>query len=554
MRLHARCPRPDTTTDNIALARILHRERRLDEAVRICSDILRRNSANVDALILLGTIRQQQQRGDEAHWLLKAALSHIDCDLERENADPAQLLNQRGKTLHYLGRYFEALVSYDKAIAASPNEAELHLNRGIALYYLGRYKAAVASYDKADQLSPGDAGCLLRRGVALHKLNDYDRALANFDEALRIEPDNPFVHNARGETLACQTRYQDALAAFERAAACDHDFIQPRWNIAVTRILHGDYRRGWQEYECRWLNPLARPRKFTAPLWLGDAPLDGKTILLHAEQGFGDTIQFVRYAPLLAARGAKVLVEVQADLRALISRMTGIAAVFAQPKQQTEDGRIDGAPVQLPRQARFPRFDYHCPMMSLPLAFKTELDSVPASESYLSADDTLTAHWQERLPEGHARVGIAWAGNPHHWEDRNRSIALTRLLPLLSAPCSFVSLQKSATTAEMSILARLDNVVHFGEELSDFDDTAAVIASLDLVVTVDTAVAHLAAAMGKPVWILLAHAPEWRWLLHRSDSPWYPTVRLFRQQQLDGWAPVVEQIRVELGSWLESRA
>ena len=326
--------------------------------------------------------------------------------------------------------------------------------------------------------------------------------------------------------------------------------MQARWNLAITRLLHGDFRRGWREYEYRWLDPSAEPRDFRAPLWLGEEPLAGKTILLHAEQGFGDTIQFARYAALAAERGAKVILEVQAELKTLMSRMEGVAAILGQPDERTQGSRIDGAPVPLAAEQDLPPFDCHCPLLSLPLAFKTDLDTVPARIPYLRAEPERVRRWQTRLAQRRSPlIGLAWAGNPFHWQDRHRSIAFNFLAPLLSEPLSFVSLQKAVPDADAKRMTDLPNLMHLGDEIADFDDTAAIIASLDLVVTIDTAVAHLAGAMGKPTWILLPHAPEWRWMLDREDTPWYPTARLFRQKSRGDWESVIERVRASLSAW-----
>jgi tetratricopeptide (TPR) repeat protein len=537
-------PLPD-----LAAARDLHRQGRLNEAEHIYAAIVAREPDHAEALHGLGLIRIGQARQREAHQLLTAALASYDKTLE-QGGDQAKIFVKRGHALHALQRYFEALVSYDRALALKPNWAQAHEMRGIALFYLNRYRASLASFEKALALRPRLVEAHVYRGRALHKLNRYEDALAAFDQALAVQPDQAVVHNFRGDTLACLTRYDEAAAQYDIAIKLDAKFVQPRWSAAVTRLVRGDFQRGWREYECRWKNAGVQVRDFSAPLWLGEQPIAGKTILLHAEQGFGDTIQFVRYAPLVAELGAKVILEVQAELHSLLLRMEGMSAVLAQPKEQTVDSRIDGAPVPLASERELPPFDCHCPLLSLPLAFKTELSAVPARIPYLYADPERVKRWKARLPREHSPlVGLAWSGNPFHWEDRNRSVALNRLVPLLSEPVGFVSLQKTAAAQDAKLLGGLANVTHFGDELVDFNDTAAVIEGLDLIVTVDTAVAHLAAAMGKPVWILLAYAPEWRWLLDREDSPWYPTVRLFRQPRLEDWESVIARVRMELEVW-----
>ena len=534
---------------NFAKALALHKHGRLQEAELAYAAILERDPSQVDALHRLGLIKKEQGRKMEAHALLTAALTRCG-EAKPSGAEGADLLIKRGEILHALDRYFEAVVSYDRALADAPDRADCHVKRGFALYYLNRFQAALASYDRALVLAPKDATILFYRAQTLGQLGRCEEALADLDQTLTRKPDFAPAYNLRGETLASLARYDDAAAQFELALKHDPNFMSARWNLGLTRLLRGDFHGGWRDYEFRWCNPRAERREFRAPLWLGDEPLVGKTILLHAEQGFGDTIQFTRYAALAAERGAKVILEVQAELKTLMSRIAGVAAVLGQPEERTRDSRIDGAPMPLAREQDLPPFDYHCPLLSLPLAFKTDLDTVPARIPYLRADPERAHVWRARLGRRNSPlIGLAWSGNPFHWQDRNRSIALNGLAPLLSQPLSFVSLQKAVSETDAGLMAGLRNLIHLGDELVDFDDTAAVICSLDLVVTIDTAVAHLAGAMGKPTWILLPHAPEWRWMLDREDTPWYPTARLFRQKHRGDWGSVIERVRASLSAW-----
>ncbi|HSY29200.1 MAG TPA: glycosyltransferase family 9 protein, partial [Burkholderiaceae bacterium] len=270
------------------------------------------------------------------------------------------------------------------------------------------------------------------------------------------------------------------------------------------------------------------PRKFRRPLWLRKERLDGDTILLHGEQGYGDMIQFCRYVPLVAELGAKVLLEVPRPLARLMENLEGVDEVIVRGDQ-------------------LPDFDYHCPLMSLPLAFDTRLETIPAKIPYLAANSGGRSVWQERLGDKSGpRIGIAWSGNPVHDNDRNRSIALDDFIEIVSESAQFVCLQKEVRPADHALLQQRSEILTFNEGVSDFQDTAELIANMDLVISVDTSVAHLAGAMGKPVWILLPFNVEWRWFLDRSDSPWYPTARLFRQQTPGNWKPVLAAIAREL--------
>ena len=301
-------------------------------------------------------------------------------------------------------------------------------------------------------------------------------------------------------------------------------------NEGLSLLTLGDYRRGFQKYEARWQRTgMPRRKSLGKPLWLGEYPLARKTILVHAEQGLGDTIQFARYAPQLARGGAKVVLEVQPELVALLSRVEGVASVV---------GRGDALPA----------YDVHCAAGSLPLALHTELSTIPANVPYLAASDQRVARWRERIAsQPSPRIAVAWSGRADHANDRNRSITLERFAPLLAAgQGSFVSIQRELRDGDADTLARLPCVTHVGDALADFDDTAAVMALADLVIAVDTSVVHLAGAMGRPVWVLLPFQPDWRWLLDREDSPWYPTARLFRQSRTGDWDGVIAQVKEEL--------
>ena len=306
--------------------------------------------------------------------------------------------------------------------------------------------------------------------------------------------------------LAALNRHQDALASYGRALALQPDNADVHFNAALSLLTMGDYTRGLTEYEWRWKRAGMGARKdLRKPLWLGETPLAGKTILLHAEQGLGDTVMFARYAPLLARAGARVVLEVQPELKGLLAGLEGVAAVVAR-----------GEPL--------PPFDVHCPLTSLPLACKTELSNVPADIPYLHASETLIAKWRSRLDGVPAPyVALAWSGRATHVNDRNRSLSLSQLEPLLEADdVRFVSIQHELRPADAEILAREPRIAHLGAELADFTDTAAVLALADLVICVDTSIAHVAGALGRPTWLLLPFQPDWRWTLERETSPWYP--------------------------------
>ena len=330
-----------------------------------------------------------------------------------------------------------------------------------------------------------------------------------------------------------------ALQFNERALAARQDFAEAHYNEGLCRLLIGDFDRGWAEHE--WWRETERlkhaKRNFAQPPWTGSPAIAGKTILLHAEQGFGDTIQFCRYAPRVAAMGGRVILEVQEALRDLILHsLNGVAQVVA--KGDT-----------------VPPFDMHCPFLSLPLAFGTALSTIPHDTPYLRASAQAVANWGARLPpKTRPRIGLAWSGRPEHNNDQNRSIDLVSFLsPLEGIDATLVSLQREVRAADAVVLQQRSGVIHFGEELKDFSDTAALAANMDIVIAVDTSVAHLAGALAKPVWVLLPFIPDWRWLLDRDDSPWYPTARLFRQDDSRRWDSVFARLRAGLDDFLHRK-
>jgi hypothetical protein len=402
-------------------------------------------------------------------------------------------------------------------------------NHADTLARLKRDEEALATYQRLLDLQPDHQGALNESGGLHMRLGRPQAALACYDRALAVTPLAELYVN-KGTALRALNRDAEALASFAEAAALKPDLAEARWNASLVRLRQGDFAIGWKDYEWRWRKAdwRARRRNFSAPLWLGDAPIAGKTILLHAEQGFGDTIQFIRYAPLVAQRGARVVLECPAEFTELLRDIEGVALTVA-------------------RGGTLPAFDFHCPLLSLPLAFRTELATVPANVPYLQSRAVQIAKWRERLPQnGQLRVGICWAGSGEHLNDRIRSIPLDRFAGILSVSgLDFVSIQKEVSETDAAIL-RQHGVVLLGQQFADFADTAAVISVLDLVVSVDTAVAHLAGAMGKVVALLLPFSPDFRWLLDRTDSPWYPTMRLFRQSALGDWGGVIERLRGEL--------
>ncbi len=463
------------------------------------------------------------------------AVESYDRALARDPAH-ARAWNNRGVALGELERHEEAIASFDRALAVRPDFTEALLNRGLTLADLGRHEEAIADYDRALAVDPGHAEALFNRGTSLASRNRPDEALASFDKALALRPDWADALCNRGVALVSLNRQAEAIAAFAQATAIEPSHPDANCNESLAWLRLGDFGRGWAKYESRWASRdlASQHRAFAQPLWLGDETLQGKTILLHAEQGLGDTVQFVRYAPLVAGLGARVIVEVQPPLATLLSGIGGISRIVSR-----------GEPL--------PDFDVHCPLLSLPLAFKTDLDTIPAAVPYLAAPEVRVMQWRDRLgPRACPRVGIAWAGSRTNRNDHNRSIALGALACALQiSGVELVSIQKEVGEADRELLGGNPHIRHVGDELADFTDTAAVVSQLDLVISVDTSVAHLAGAMARPLWLLVPFAPDFRWMLDREDNPWYPTARLFRQTGIGDWDGVLARVRGELIAWMQ---
>jgi Tfp pilus assembly protein PilF len=503
------------------------REGDLDKAMRLCGAILEHRGEDSDALNLLGLIQLQRRRPAEALDFLSRAL----------RADPGSVdaMSNLALALHAAGRFEEAVAHNRNALMLAPRHPEILYNLGNAFLELNRIDESLASYEEVLAIDPSHAGARVNRGNALLRLNRPAEALESYDKALAAMPGHPQILTNRGHALRRLDRPYEALADFEAALVKSPEFPEAHFETALARLTLGDFEAGWKAYEWRWKTGAFadKRRQFRAPLWLGDVPVSGKTILLHAEQGFGDTIQFIRYAPLLAARGARVICEVQAELVPLLARLDGIEVV----------AHGDG----------LPHFDLHCPLLSLPLAFGTRLESIPAPVPYLAAPAARVAHWRGRLPQSGPRAGFVWSGSPAHKNDCNRSIPLARLAALFeSLPFVCFSLQRDVRDADRAILPSLPNLRDLGPELGDFADTAAVISMLDVVVSVDTSVAHLAGALGKPVVILLHHAADFRWMRERGDTPWYPAAKLLRQPAFGDWDSVIaglaDQLREIVGA------
>ena len=488
------------------------------------------------------------------------ALVHADHALAADR-NYAAAWNVKGLAVARSGQPRAALAHYDRALHLQPGYLEAAANRAAALIDLTDFEGAAQACRQILRDKPNFAAASCILGIALSNLRQFDEALASQDSALAHAPDMPEAHNERGsmlrrmgrtaEAVAAHTRaialnprfaasynnrgialqylrrYSESIESYDAAIAISPGFADAHWNRSLALLLLGDYERGWAAYEWRWTSAAMRhlARTFSVPQWRGEE-IAGKTILIHAEQGLGDTLQFCRYAGLVAARGAKVVLEVPKPL-----------------------ARLDGVTQLITAGDIIPAFDVHSPLMSLPMAFRTTVEAVPACVPYVKADPDLAAAWAARLgAKTRPRVGVVWAGKPGNFDNQTRSLPVSALAPLLRADIELHCLQKEIAVADRAWIESHGDMIFLDQDLKDFADTAGLITALDLVIAVDTAVAHLSGALGQATWVLLAYAADYRWLADRPDSPWYPTARLFRQDAPGDWAGVLTAVVNRLGA------
>jgi len=475
------------------LGNVLQEQGHLAEAAQCYRRALQLNPQLGDAYNSLGIVCKDQGQLAEAAECFRQVLPR--------NPDDAGAHNNLGNVLKNQGQLLEAVQCFRQALSINPHYAKAHNNLGIVLSSQGQLTEAVACFQRALQIDPGDVNARYNLGIAYKDLGQLDEAADYYEQTLRLVP-------------------QHANA---------------RWNRSHLLLLRGDYQRGWPEYESRWTQPDHVQRHLDRPRWDG-SPLQGKTILLYYEQGFGDTLQFIRYAPLVKRLGGRVLFECQPALLGLLERMVGIDQLVAVGSS-------------------LPPFDYQVPLLSLPGLFQTTLATIPADIPYLQISPELVRSWGKKLQRLDGfKVGIVWQGNPKFASDRKRSFPLAHFEPLSRVKgVVLVSLQKGPGTAQLRASAGRAAILDLGEQLEDFTDTAAVMKNLDLIVSSDTSVPHLAGALGVHVWTVLQLMPDWRWLLGREDSPWYPTMRLFRQNRRGDWAEVMDHVAAALRCVMESR-
>jgi tetratricopeptide (TPR) repeat protein len=532
-----------------------HEAGRTGEAEPLYRAVLAKDPQHVDALYCLGVIAHHTGRRDEAIDLMSRVVS-LDADYAEAHNNLGILLKERGQwdqaiaaferavaavpdyaeayqnlcvTLRTRGRLDEAIATCRAWLAVSPGSVDAYNFLGIAMREVGRPDEAIAAYRQVAALSPQVPVAHNNLGVVLKDNGYFDEAIAAYRAAIALRPDYTEAYSNLGNVLRNVRRLDEAVSAHRQAIALGPDAALAHFNLGITLLAQGNFKDGWAEYEWRLRDAAYPQRNFHQPRWNGEA-LDGRTLLIHAETGFGDSIQFIRYLPLAAGRGGNVIVECQPELRRVFQSIPAQFQIITR-----------GQPL--------PAFDLHCPLFSLPFVFKTTLESIPRDVPYLFADSDSLVSWRDRLalPTTGLKIALNWAGNPAFRGDRLRSLSLDVLAPLANVcGVTFYSIQKGGAHRQVDNPPAGLRLIDLSPQINDFADTAAVISLADLVITTDTSVAHLAGALGRPVWIMLQYVADWRWLLDRQDSPWYPSMRLFRQPGKGDWSSVIDCVAAAL--------
>jgi tetratricopeptide (TPR) repeat protein len=541
-------------------AQHLHQQGRLQEAEALYREVLQREPSHPEALLFLGLIRHQQGRGEEALGLMQRALAgnpgqpHYHCNLAlvltglgqaeaamqayrealRLKADYPEAHLNLGILLKEQGRTEEAIGHYRQALEGNPALAPAYNALGNALRERGEAEAAVAAFRQALELNPRAAVTHYNLAGGLKDLGKIEDAMQHYREALRLKPGYGEAHYNLAETLKLAGRHEASIEHYRKAIEIVPESAESHFGLGGALLITGNIQEGWPLYEWRLRLPTGSMRYARVPRWNGE-PLNGKTILVWTEQGVGDSIQFIRYLALLKQHGAHVILDCVHKLQGLLEHVAGV-------------DRIAGQQVTV-------QVDYQVPLLSLPGILGTTLATIPADVPYMRPDGDSVRAWRERLaPDRNMKIGLTWSGNPAFIKNHYRSFALATYAPLATLPrVSLYSLQKGPAATQAKSPPSGLRLADYTDELEDFADTAALIMNLDLVISVDTSVAHLAGALGRPVWTLLHADPDWRWLLNREDSPWYPTMRLFRQPVLGDWDPVIRRVAAELEAVVKQR-
>lgn len=541
----------------------LHTLKKFDQSMECYDKALTLNPKNYEAWGNKGLCLYSQKRYSEsldyynqalkinnnsqAIWLNKGltyyslkdfnqAISCFDKALEL-NHNYYEAWTNKGLSLFSLLKLDEAIVCHEKSLNLNPTYVQAWNNLAIALHQVKKYDESQRCIEKAIELEPGNAESLNNKGLILHAVNHFEEALVLYDEALQINPDYYEAWSNRGVTLHALNRIDEAILCYDHSLRINPNYHEAIFNKGISLLLQGDLINGFLLYNSRWDSEslqsiIGGVRSFDQPKWDGGKNINGKTIYLYGEQGFGDCIQFFRYAELVGNLGANVILEVPKPLLSIASKLTGIAQVICKGENP-------------------PYFDFHFPLMSLPVIFKTDINTIPSSQKYINIHSYIDKleKWQRILNiKSRPRIGLAWSGNPNHKNDQNRSISLEYLINFLPNSFEYISLQNEILAKDAATLKESKMILDVSTYLTDFSETAALIDSLDLVVTVDTSLAHLSGAMGKKTWLLLPFVPDWRWLLTRDDSPWYASIKIYRQKKLGDWNGLLQELCTDLNN------
>jgi len=501
-----------------------------DRANSILVKIIQADSKCLPALHVLGLIKVSQEKYKEAADYLGRAV--------RLNPNDASLRYNLAKALVDSGFNKESITHHKKAIELEPDNPEILLNYAKTLASLENFNEALDILNCAVNIAPNHAGLWVNKGNILHSLKSYDEAIVNFDKALQISPENAVAWTNKAISLEALDRLDEAIFAYDCATKVDQAYVSAYWNKSNLKLSLGDYQSGWELFEWRWRTKAQKNlfRQYPQPIWLGGESLKDKTILIWSEQGLGDSIQFCRYVKMVADLGANVIFEVQEPLVELF-------------------GSLDGVDQIIPMGSRVSDFDFHCPLMSLPLAFKTSIETIPNQVPYIKPAKNKISFWGNRLDRSKKlQVGLVWSSgfrpdHPELWEaNAKRDIPLSLLAQINLPDIAFYSLQKGSNGEKQLAIWKESpensmNIIDFTQDLLDYSDTAALIDALDLIISVDTSVAHMAGALGKPVWVLNCYDSCWRWLRNASLNPWYPTAKIFHQPIRGDWSPVVVEVQ-----------
>ena len=514
---------PDYAEAHYNLANVLKEQGRLDEAIKSYEQAITLIPDYSEALCNLGNVLQEQGKPDEAIANFRQVIEI--------KPDYVEAYCNLGNALKEQDKLDEAVTIYNRAIAVNPQYANVHYNLGNALREQNRPDEAIVSYSRAIEIKQDYAEAYCNLGNVFQEQGKLDEAVERYRQAIEFKPNYALAHNNLGTMLQGLGQFDEAITSYDQAIEIKQDYAEAHMNRSLILLLTKNFQKGWSEYEWRLRTKIHSLRDFNQPKWDG-SPLGGKSILVHAEQGLGDNIQFVRYLPMVKAKGGNVIFECQKDLFHLLKSCSGFDEIIE----------------QIPHSKPSVQFDLQVPLLSLPGIFDTKLDTIPSDAPYISVDSNLVTQWCTRLGHNNTyKIGIVWAGSPTNKLGRNRTCSLSDFAPIAEIPdLTFYSLQKGPASLEANNPPKGMKIINLENELNNFTDTAAVIANLDLVISVDTAVVHLAGAIGKPVWTLLHFVPTWRWLLKRDDTPWYPGMRLFRQTQLNDWTGAFKQVKKAL--------